>query len=154
MELVDLNDVLGKVLENLSAAVEETGGEIDYKGLPVVMGSPVSLEQIFLNLLSNSLKYRRQDAPLRVTIRAHELEKNWKIEVKDNGIGLDPRQAERIFRIFTRLNPKDAPGEGVGLAIVKTLVERHGGQVTADGVPGQGATFSVIFPRVGDGKPA
>ena len=147
VESVDLNVSVSKALTSLQVGIAQIEAKVICDPLPVVTGNPLHFEQIFTNLISNSLKYRRPDVPLSVSIQAALEEKEWRVSVSDNGLGFEPRHAEQIFRIFTRLNPRDSSGEGVGLAIVKTIVERHGGRVWAESKPGEGATFHLAFPK-------
>jgi light-regulated signal transduction histidine kinase (bacteriophytochrome) len=99
------------------------------------------MAHVFQNLLSNSLKYRRNEAPPEIRISAELQSGRWIISVRDNGIGFEPRYADRIFGLFKRLHTKEYPGTGLGLAICKRIVERYGGCIWADGRPGAGATF-------------
>ena len=110
------------------------------------------LEQLLQNLVANALKFRRPGVPPRVAITATPGDDGgvpvWEIAVRDNGIGFEPQFAERIFVVFQRLHTRtEYPGTGVGLAIAKKVVERHGGRIWAEGRPGDGATFTFTLPR-------
>jgi len=147
IERVDLNRVMTEVVSLFSERLD--GATIQFgPDLPVVHGDPVQLFTLFQNLLSNALKFRKPDLPPTVQITSTESEDSFTIEVADNGIGFEPEHAERIFRIFERLHTRfDYPGTGVGLALCRRIVERHGGSITAEGRPGEGATFRIILPK-------
>jgi chemotaxis family two-component system sensor kinase Cph1 len=103
--------------------------------------------QLFQNLLGNALKFRKTDSPLDIRVTASLIKDEWLFTVADNGIGFDPEYSERIFVIFQRLHTvSEYPGTGIGLAICKKIVERHGGRIWADSAPGQGAVFSFTLP--------
>jgi signal transduction histidine kinase len=144
---VDLDRVLGDVLAQTEAARQYTDGEITWSDLPVVQGEESLLETLLANLVSNSLKFRRPNVPPRVHISARRVGGEWEITCQDNGIGVEPEFADKIFVIFQRLHAKDAyPGTGIGLAIVKKIVEYHGGRVWVDsGVP-EGTTIRFTLP--------
>lgn len=144
---VDCSSVLGQALANLQEKIESTGAIVTNGDLPTVMADGTQLIQLFQNLLSNALKFHGQSSP-RVHISVTEQEsadpqkKLWLFAVRDNGIGLDPQYADRIFVIFQRLHSHaEYPGTGIGLAICKKIVERHGGRIWVESHPGQGATF-------------
>ena len=104
---------------------------------------------VFQNLISNSIKYRKPDEAPRIGITAEREEANWLFCVRDNGSGFEQKQAEHIFGYFKRLHGRDIPGTGIGLAIVKRIIERHGGQVWAESKPGEGAAFFFRVPVTG-----
>jgi PAS domain S-box-containing protein len=142
--------VLGAALASLKLTVEETGASVTYDRLPPVLADPGQLEHVFLNLISNALKFRGAAAPA-IHIGASREGSEWRLTVRDNGIGIDPQYFDRIFVIFQRLNARtDYPGTGIGLAIVKKIVERHGGRIWVDSVPGSGTTFSFTLPAVSE----
>lgn len=144
---VDLTRVLSDVLQSMGASIRETEAEIAYSGLPVVRGDQPQLTHVFQNLISNAIKYRKPGVPPRVAITANLNEsKNWLITVSDNGAGFDPRFSGQIFGLFKRLHDDTIPGTGVGLAICKAIVERHGGEIWAQSALGEGATFFLILP--------
>jgi PAS domain S-box-containing protein len=150
----DLNESLREAISVLRVRIEETGAAIAADPLPHVAGEPRQLALVFQNLLSNAIKYHRPDAPPRIEIQAMELEDRWVILIKDEGIGFDPRHAERIFGLFKRLHTGAYPGTGLGLAICKRIVERYGGQIWATSPgEGQGATFSFSLRKSGRETP-
>lgn len=147
---VDLNQILAEVLVDMEAAIEESQAQIRVEPLPPVRGDATQLRQVIQNLLSNALKFRAPDRrpELRVAVEAQD-ESGWTLAISDNGIGFDEKYLEKIFAPFQRLHAREAyPGTGIGLAIVKKIVERHGGAITASSAPGQGATFRITFTSV------
>lgn len=166
-EPVSLNEVVNQVLDSLSVAVEESGAQIEVDALPTVQGDPGQLVQLFQNLLSNALKFRRTSPEgafitpqisvrsrlvpsreLSASIKPARSATNYQlIEVTDNGIGFKEKYLDRIFQVFQRLHGKNEfAGTGVGLAIVQKVVTNHGGAIMATSQPGQGATFTVYLP--------
>lgn len=132
---------LEKALDNLKLAIEQSGAEISHDALPEVTGDLTQLTQLFQNLVGNAIKYRGT-APPRIHVSAVPDGTVWRFSVRDNGMGFAPEFAERIFQIFQRLHTKEEyPGTGIGLAIAKKIVERHGGRIWAESEPGRGATF-------------
>lgn len=153
-ERVALDTVLDRVLEDLHLVLAEAEAEVRRDPLPQVDGDEQQLGQLFHNLLSNAVKFRGSD-PLRVRIGAREHAEHWVVSVRDNGIGMEPRQAERIFGMFQRLHtPDEYPGTGIGLALCKKIVERHGGHIWARSQPHKGSTFFVSFPKHPAAAPA
>jgi two-component system, chemotaxis family, sensor kinase Cph1 len=111
-----------------------------------VIGDPLQLRQLFQNLIGKALKYRGTDPP-SVHVTAELQRSEWLFKVRDNGVGIEPQHAERVFVIFQRLHtPAEQPGTGLGLAICKKIVERHDGRIWVDFQPGQGSTFSFTVP--------
>ncbi len=145
---VRLTESLEHALQALRLLIEENEAEVVYDDLPLVNGDSAQLSQLFQNLIENAVKFRREDAPqIRIVAdRSHQL---WTIEVHDNGIGFDPEQAERIFGVFRRLHGYGQyPGTGIGLAICKRIVERHGGRIEASATIGAGSTFRFTLPAL------
>ncbi len=143
---------LDRALDNLQTAIEESGAEVVREPLPSVMGDDAQLVQLFQNLLSNAMKFRGDRVP-RVQIRAEPAGKEWIFSIRDNGIGIDPQYAEQVFVIFQRLHTRvEYPGTGIGLAICKKIVERHGGRIWVESEPGQGTTFFFALPGVTEDK--
>ncbi len=145
MEAVDCTVVLARALNNLEVAVRESGAEVSTGGLPVVKGDASQLAQLFQNLIGNAIKFRGPEQPA-VRISA-ELNGDWTFCVRDNGIGMDPRQQERIFGMFQRLHTRqEYPGTGIGLAVCKRVVERHGGRIWVESEAGKGSSFFFTLP--------
>ncbi|HEX3825455.1 MAG TPA: ATP-binding protein [Mycobacteriales bacterium] len=143
---IDLTLCLDTAVDNLAVTVRETHAEIRSAGLPTIDGDPVLLTQLFQNLIANSIKFRGEASPV-VRIEAERGDEVWKFSCTDNGIGVEPQYAERIFVIFQRLHGKDAyPGTGIGLALCKRIVERHGGQIWLDTAVLSGCTVRWTLP--------
>ncbi len=150
---IPLDEAVGDAVTDLRTLVAESGAVVRYGGLPTVLGDRGQLVQVFENLIANAIKFRRPDLPPEVTVSAVRERKMWHVVVADNGIGIEPEYFDRIFVIFQRLHTRDVyPGTGIGLAIVKKIVERHGGRVWVDSVPGEGAVFHVTLPVVPDAQ--
>jgi PAS domain S-box-containing protein len=147
LEPVEMAAVLGEALSNLAVAVVEGGAQVAIEGpFPVVLGDRGQLVQLFQNLIGNAVKYRDPARPPRIRVAATRTDEGWEFTVADNGIGIAPEYFERIFLIFQRLHARGAyDGNGVGLAIVKRIVERHGGRIWLDSTPGRGTTVSVVL---------
>jgi PAS domain S-box-containing protein len=142
-------DVLGQALASLQVALQEQAALVTNDDLPVVVGDASQLIQLFQNLIGNAIKFRGE-APPRVHVSARDAGREWVFSVRDNGIGFSPQFAERIFVIFQRLHTKaEYPGTGIGLAICKKIVERHGGRIWVESQPGEGATFYFTLPKRG-----
>lgn len=137
----DSETVLQRVLNSLKISIEDSGAVIVSDTLPMVMADPQQLGQLFQNLITNAIKFHGKDAP-QVRILTEKNGKEWKFSVRDNGIGISQEHADRIFIIFQRLHTKtEYPGTGIGLAICKKIVERHGGRIWIEPSPGGGTTF-------------
>ena len=151
---VSTEDLLDRALSNLAAAVEETGARITHDPLPVVLGESSLLTAVFQNLVSNALKFRGEDPP-EIHIGVRRTGDEWLFSVRDNGIGIEPEYADRIFVIFQRLHAKEAyPGTGIGLAMCRKIVEYHGGRIWLDTTePGGRTTFSFTLPALPDPEP-
>lgn len=143
---VDCAAVVKATIHDLTALIAEKQAVVEYDRLPVVRGDARQLSQVFQNLIANAIKYSRPDEGPVVRISARSKGADWIFSVKDNGIGFDPSHKDRIFRIFKRLHHGDVPGTGIGLAICKTIVERHGGRIWAESKPGEGSTFQFSLP--------
>ena len=145
-ERVELNAVLERTLDVLRSAIEDAGAEVTVDPLPAVTADAVQIGQLLQNLVGNALKFRG-DAPPRVHVGARREGDHWLLSVRDNGIGIAPEYAQRIFVIFQRLHTRtDYPGTGIGLSICKKIVERHGGRIWVESVEGEGATFYFTLP--------
>jgi PAS domain S-box-containing protein len=142
----DCGAALELALANLQLALEESGARVTHDPLPRVSGDPTQLSQLFQNLVGNALKFRGQGPP-RVHVWAEPRDGEWLFGVRDNGIGIDPTYGERIFLIFQRLHGKEEySGTGIGLALCKKIVERHGGRIWVESRPGAGSTFYFTVP--------
>jgi PAS domain S-box-containing protein len=138
---LDLSTVLGHAIANLQKKVQETGALIVNDDLPFVYGDEVQLVRVFQNLLDNAMKFRGTDPP-RINVSAKTLDEKIQISITDNGIGIDKIYSDRVFTIFQRLHTKiEYPGTGIGLAICKRTIERHGGKIWFESEPGKGTTF-------------
>jgi PAS domain S-box-containing protein len=143
---IDANLALRRVLDGLRAAIDESGALVTHDLLPHVLGDPGQFEQLLANLVGNALKFRAVAAP-QVHVGARRDGRYWQFSVRDNGIGIDQAYFDRIFVIFQRLHaPDEYPGTGVGLAICKKIVERHGGKIWLQSSTGEGSTFYFTVP--------
>ncbi len=144
---VNVAAALRPALANLAVAVRESRATITHDELPTVLADSGQLTQLFQNLIGNALKFRG-DQPPAIHVGAERLADAWRFSVRDNGIGIEPQYAERIFVVFQRLHTRRAyPGTGIGLAICKKIVERHGGRIWVESEPGRGATFLFTIPH-------
>ena len=145
---IDMNEIARDVASTFTFAVKESGGEIIVKELPVITAVKSQMQQLLQNLVSNGIKYRGQDPP-RIVISSEENEAYWIFRVTDNGLGIDSRFFEKIFIIFQRLHNKtEYSGTGIGLAICKKIVERHGGTIHVESEPGKGSTFVFSIKKI------
>ena len=144
----DLARIAREVIADLETAIAESGGRVEVGDLPVIAADPLQMRQLLQNLLGNSLKYRRKDTPPVVRLSCSSPDgKHRAITVTDNGIGFNEKHAGKIFGMFVRLHGRaQYEGSGIGLAICRKIVERHGGTIAATSTAGQGATFTVILP--------
>lgn len=151
---VDLKQVAHEVISDLEVRISEAKGQVEIKDLPVIEADPTQIRQLLQNLIGNALKFHRDDAPPVIKIYSDfaadgngETQNICKITVEDNGIGFEQKYAERIFGVFQRLNGREKfDGSGIGLAVCRKIVERHGGEIIASGTPGQGAKFEITLP--------
>lgn len=145
---VDLADIARQVKSDLELRIEQTGGRVEVGELPPVEADPTQLRLLLQNLVGNALKFQRDGVPPVVRVSGREKGRHVHIEVADNGIGLDLRHRDRIFRIFQRLHTREEfEGTGLGLAVCEKIAQRHGGSIRVDSTPGEGATFTVTLPR-------
>lgn len=160
---VDLNNILDQVLNDLDLKIEERDAIINVEKLPLVPADPIQMQLLFLNLIGNSLKFKKPDTPVEIDISGKlkflptdngTYAEFYEISVSDNGIGFDEKYLDRIFQPFQRLhNQMEYEGNGMGLAICRKIVERHQGDITAESKPGVGATFIVRLPvQINGGK--
>ena len=146
---VALQATLDEVLTQLSLRVRESGATVTHDELPTVQGDARQLSQLLANLVGNALKFRGERAP-QVHVGAERQGSGWRISVRDNGIGIEPRYFERVFQMFQRLHLRsDYEGTGIGLAICKKVVERHGGRIWVESRPGEGSAFHFSLPKGG-----
>jgi light-regulated signal transduction histidine kinase (bacteriophytochrome) len=155
---VDLNETVRDVLSDLEVCVRETKAEVDVGHLPTVRADATQMRQLLQNLIGNALKFHKDGEPPRVKVDAEVPGSRpasaegspppfCRLTVEDNGIGFDPQYAERIFGLFQRLHRRqEYSGSGIGLAVCRRIVERHGGTITAGSKPGEGARFVATLP--------
>ncbi len=158
---VDLDQVVHEVLSDLEVRIERIGGQVEVRDLPTVKADPMQMRQLLQNLISNALKFHREDRPPSVKVYGRALPGSaargvkspaYQIHVEDNGIGFDVKYLDRIFKPFQRLHGRNTyEGSGIGLAICNKIAERHGGAITATSTPGQGATFTITLDKNPDG---
>jgi signal transduction histidine kinase len=149
---VDCEALLTQTLDNLRLAVADSGAEVTHDPLPTVRGDVTLLGQVFQNLIGNALKFRG-GAAARAHVSARKENGHWRFAVHDNGIGIAPQHAEQIFQVFQRLHTRrEYPGTGIGLAICKKIVERHGGRIWVESLPEQGSTFFFTVSEITKGR--
>ncbi len=135
-------------MENLRDGIRESGASVAWEPLPELLVDQTQFVQLFQNLLANAVKFQRKEEPARIHISAVENHTEWLLSMQDNGIGIEPRHAERIFQIFQRLHARgEFPGTGIGLAVCKKVVERHGGRIWVESEFGKGSTFHFTIPK-------
>ena len=143
----DLARVAREVIADLETSIAESGGRVEVGELPVIDADPLQMRQLLQNLLGNALKYRQKDTPPVVRLGCSNGGQHCRITVSDNGIGFNEKHASKIFRMFVRLHGRaEYEGSGIGLAICRKIVERHGGTIVATSTAGEGATFTVTLP--------
>lgn len=145
LENVNCNDVMLWAKMNLHTAITEAGAEITSDPLPNVIFDQSQLLQLFQNIMGNAIKYRSKEQP-SIHVSASHKGNEWVFSISDNGQGFDPKYADRIFGVFKRLHGRDVPGTGIGLALCKRIVEKHGGRIWAESTPGKGSTFYFSVP--------
>jgi signal transduction histidine kinase len=146
-EQVDLGTVADQAVSDLEVVIQQAGGSVEVGELPPVAADPLQMRQLIQNLISNGIKFHREGVPPVVRISGEVRGRFAEIRVSDNGIGFEPRYQARIFRVFERLHGRGAyPGTGIGLALCRKIVDRHGGTITAESTPGEGSTFTVTLP--------
>jgi signal transduction histidine kinase len=143
---VDCNAALEEILQTLASAIQESGAGVTHADLPVVWSDRTHVAQVFQNLIGNAIKFRGKEPPV-VSVRAEKADRQWLFSVSDNGIGIAPEHAENIFVVFQRLHARaEYPGNGIGLAICKKIVEHYGGKIWMESQAGQGSTFKFTLP--------
>jgi PAS domain S-box-containing protein len=149
LEEIDCTVPFQTAIANLQAVIEESNAQVTCDPLPRVRGAETQLTQLFQNLISNGIKFRRPETP-HIRIRVRATKSAWHFSIRDNGIGIEPEHLESIFVLFKRLHTREEyPGTGLGLAICKKIVERHGGRIWAESIPGRGTSFHFTMPRIG-----
>ena len=147
-ENIDCNEVVEDVLRDMDLLITENKADVIVYKLPVIRAGKVELNQLFLNLIGNAIKYCKPDVAPKIEIAAERQAANWLFSIKDNGIGIDEAYSERIFIIFQRLhNQHEYSGTGIGLATCRKIVELHGGKIWLKSQPGEGSTFYFTFPN-------
>jgi light-regulated signal transduction histidine kinase (bacteriophytochrome) len=149
-----MNDSLNQALSNLQVSLRDKKAVINADRLPDIFADGTQITLLFQNLIGNALKFQKPDTIPDIRISSRREGDGWIFSVTDNGIGIDPQYTERIFKIFQRLHAKgEYEGTGIGLAICKRIVERHGGEITLLSEPGAGSTFSFSIPTTREVKP-
>jgi light-regulated signal transduction histidine kinase (bacteriophytochrome) len=147
LQPVDASLACDAARANLQKSIEESGASVTVGTLPTVRADATQLTQLFQNLLGNALKYRNARVP-QIHVDAKRVDKAWVFSVQDNGIGIEPQYFERIFQMFQRLHTREEyAGTGIGLAICRKIVDRHGGRIWVESQPGGGSTFLFAIPR-------
>jgi light-regulated signal transduction histidine kinase (bacteriophytochrome) len=143
---IDCNAVIAEVKLSLRAAIEESGAEIKHSPLPVVWADRSQISQLFQNLIGNAIKFRGTEPP-SISVEVEKTGQQWLFSVSDNGIGIAAEYAEKIFVVFQRLHARtEYPGNGIGLAICKKIVEHYGGEIRVEARAGHGSTFKFTLP--------
>jgi PAS domain S-box-containing protein len=143
---VRLNEAVDWAVGNLQTAIDQSGATVETGPLPTLCGDSLLLSQLFQNLIGNAIKYRGAEPP-RIRISAEQMNGEWVISVSDNGLGIDPAYHDKIFGVFRRLHGNEYPGTGIGLALCKRIVEKHGGRIWVESEVGKGATFRFALAR-------
>jgi light-regulated signal transduction histidine kinase (bacteriophytochrome) len=144
---VDAEAVLDGVLRSLEGAIIERGATVRYGPLGTVHGDATQIGQLFQNLVANAIKFAQPDVPAEVRVERVGDTRDWHVVVRDNGIGIEERHAERIFKMFGRLHGREEyEGTGIGLAICRRITDRHGGTIWVESAPGEGSSFHVSIP--------
>jgi len=153
-EPIDCLPVLKEVVQRMGSVIDEAEARVEWGELPVVGGDRLLIAQLFQNLISNAIKFRRPGVPPVIRFDAAREGSNWHFQVRDNGIGMDMQYEEKVFTIFQRLHTREEyPGSGVGLAICSKIVARHGGRIWLDSAPGKGSTFHFTLHEEGGAHP-
>ncbi len=147
LETTNTHALLGEAIRNLAALIEEKRAIITNDDLPTVRADASQLMQVFQNLIANAIKFQGENVP-HIHVSAQDKGREWVFAVKDNGIGIERQFADKVFVIFQRLHTRqEYPGTGIGLALCKRIVERHGGKIWLESKPGEGSTFFFTIPK-------
>jgi PAS domain S-box-containing protein len=144
---ISLDHDIESAISQLEQSIKDAGAVVTHDPLPTVLTERSQMTRLFQNLIGNSIKYRSPDRPAKIHVSSRPQGPQWLISIQDNGIGFSPEYAETIFTPFRRLHGKEYPGSGVGLSICRRIVERYGGKIWAESVPGEGSTFHFTLPR-------
>ncbi|HZD44160.1 MAG TPA: ATP-binding protein, partial [Methanomicrobiales archaeon] len=148
LKRTETETVLLEAIDNLHFQIEDNSAVVTHSPLPPVMADATQLQQVFQNLIGNAIKFRREDEPPKIHVTGRYLDGMVEFSVADNGIGIEPQYLDRIFVIFQRLHTREKySGTGIGLALVKRIVERHGGRIWVESTPGKGSTFYFTMPK-------
>lgn len=146
LRLTNFNQIIELATINLQVEIEKSGVIVTHDQLPTLLANDIQIIQLFQNLIDNGIKFHKEESP-RIHVSAEEKEKEWIFSVRDNGIGIDPKDLNCIFDIFQRLHSGSKyPGNGIGLAICKKIIENHGGRIWVESMPGKGSIFYFTFP--------
>lgn len=146
---VDLEEALSDTLKDLEIRIEDCGATVTHEALPTVCADPVQMRQLLLNLIANGMKFQPPERKPAVNVSAAREGRQWRFGVRDNGIGIEPQYIKNLFQIFKRLHSlEEYPGTGIGLAVCKKIVERHGGRIWVESALGQGSTFLFTLPAM------
>lgn len=144
----DINLVIHDTIKDFDVSIKEHNVSIDYTDMPTVAGKRKRIGQIFHNIISNAIKFRKKGVDVEISIDVEERKHDWLFSISDNGIGIPPKQLERVFGIFKRLHSRDEyPGTGIGLALVKKIIDAHGGEIWVESELGQGSVFFFTIPK-------
>ena len=147
LQFTEARAACSAAIENLRGAIKESNAQVSVGSLPGVFADATQLTQLFQNLIGNAIKYRNERKP-EIRVSANSAGNAWTFSVQDNGIGIEPQYFERIFQMFQRLHTRrEYSGTGIGLALCRKIVERHGGRIWVESQPGQGSTFQFTIPR-------
>jgi light-regulated signal transduction histidine kinase (bacteriophytochrome) len=147
MKPTKLDEVLREVTTNLEKVLEKNDAKVTWDPLPTVRANFQFMVQVFQNLIGNAIKYRKKDESPNIHITCQQRDGEWVIAVCDNGIGIEKQYQERVFGIYQRLHTnKEIPGTGIGLAICRKIIERHGGRIWLESTPGKGSNFFLTLP--------
>jgi light-regulated signal transduction histidine kinase (bacteriophytochrome) len=146
---VDLGRTVDRVVSDLGGAIEDSGAMVTRdESMPTIEADALQLQQLLQNLIANGIKFRRPEVPPVVHVAARPAPGGWLVTVSDNGIGIEQQYLDRIFVLFQRLHSRaEYPGTGIGLAICRRIVERHGGSIAVNSTPGSGTRFEITLPE-------